>query len=193
MLLKLLGCSRARSFQFSRGRGDWWLYGLRHRREKNTTSRGASHCRRRIASVGAPSEYRINDRLHRPNVIVPQGFGFEEFRPSGVRTSSAGLQPHKSLIQNSRHLPNQSRFCALHNGRQYQAIHPGIWRGVFMSSDPRNFPTISAVSSAFRRVSAIGTFAFGLAITTTWVALLGYVLIRLGEWAIADLPSALNG
>jgi hypothetical protein len=62
-----------------------------------------------------------------------------------------------------------------------------------MSSDPRNFPTISAVSSAFRRVSAIGTFAFGLAITTTWVALLGYVLIRLGEWAIADLPSALNG
>ena len=62
-----------------------------------------------------------------------------------------------------------------------------------MSSEPRNFQTMGAVSSAFRRVSAVGTFVFGLALTTTWVALLGYVLIRLGEWAIADLPSALNG
>jgi hypothetical protein len=50
-----------------------------------------------------------------------------------------------------------------------------------------------AALSALRGVSAIGTFVFGLALTTTWVALLGYVLIRLGEWAIADLPSALNG
>ena len=50
-----------------------------------------------------------------------------------------------------------------------------------------------AASSALRRVSVIGTFVFGLALTTTWVVLLGYGLFRLGERAIADWPSALSG
>ena len=62
-----------------------------------------------------------------------------------------------------------------------------------MSSEPRNFQTMGTVSSERHRVSLIGMIVFGFALTTTWVALLGYVLIRLGEWAIADLPSALNG
>jgi hypothetical protein len=50
-----------------------------------------------------------------------------------------------------------------------------------------------AALSVLRGVSAIGTFVFGLALTTTWVALLGYGLFRLAEWAIADWPSALKG
>jgi hypothetical protein len=42
-----------------------------------------------------------------------------------------------------------------------------------------------AASSAFRRVSLIGTLVFGLALTTTWAALLGYGLFRLGALALA--------
>jgi hypothetical protein len=52
---------------------------------------------------------------------------------------------------------------------------------------------MGTVSSERHRVSLIGMIVFGFALTTTWVALLGYGLFRLGEWAIADWRSALNG
>jgi hypothetical protein len=44
---------------------------------------------------------------------------------------------------------------------------------------------MSAASSVLRRVSLIGTLVFGFALTTTWAALLGYGIFRLGEWALA--------
>jgi hypothetical protein len=40
-------------------------------------------------------------------------------------------------------------------------------------------------SSTLRYLSLIGTVAFSFAITTTWAALLGYGLFRLGAWALA--------
>jgi hypothetical protein len=41
------------------------------------------------------------------------------------------------------------------------------------------------VSSALHYVSLIGTVVFSFTLTTTWAALLGYGLFRLGEWALA--------
>jgi hypothetical protein len=52
---------------------------------------------------------------------------------------------------------------------------------------------MSTASLALHRVSVISTLIFGLALTTTWAALLGYGLFRLGELAIAYWPSALIG
>ena len=48
-------------------------------------------------------------------------------------------------------------------------------------------------SSVLRRVSLISTLVFSFALTATWAVLLGYGIFRLGEWAIADWPSALTG
>ena len=43
----------------------------------------------------------------------------------------------------------------------------------------------SVMDDALRYLSLIGTVAFSFAITTTWAALLGYGLFRLGAWALA--------
>ena len=40
-------------------------------------------------------------------------------------------------------------------------------------------------ASALHRISLIGTLVFSFALTTTWAALLGYEIFRLGEWALA--------
>jgi hypothetical protein len=40
-------------------------------------------------------------------------------------------------------------------------------------------------SSALHYVSLIGTVVFSFTLTTTWAALLGYGLFRLGVWALA--------
>jgi hypothetical protein len=57
-----------------------------------------------------------------------------------------------------------------------------MWEGV-----------MGEASSVLRRVSLIGTLVFSFSLTAAWAALLGYGLIRLGEWAIAGWPSALTG
>jgi hypothetical protein len=44
---------------------------------------------------------------------------------------------------------------------------------------------MSEAALILRRVSLIGTLIFGLAITATWAALLGYGVFRLGAWALA--------
>jgi hypothetical protein len=44
---------------------------------------------------------------------------------------------------------------------------------------------MSEASSTSRHLSLIGTVVFGFTLTTTWAALLGYGLFRLGAWVLA--------